>query len=304
MKRFLSEASLFILLLCGIMALALIAVPHNRSHYNYIHRAKMERLETLSGPRLVIIGGSNAAFGLDSPELKSITGLNVVNTASHASVGLKFMLDEAEARIKSGDVIVIMPEYAQFFGTFEGANESLTAEAIYGGYSALSRFSAMQWLNFICGIPKYLVGNIKSHKAGPGNYSAYNFNAEGDEIAHWHCGHGVVAAVVEPAPTPVDSCAVKYLAEAIFRFRQLGCRVLLLPPITIRSNYEANRNRMVDIDNCFSVYGIDFDGADTMFVFEDTLAYDTPYHMTRPAVEMATRILGKKVAGELEVWWK
>lgn len=291
MKKFLRRIGLFAAMLTGLLALLTLAVPHNPVHYNYVHRLKMARLDTLPGPRLVIIGGSNCAFGLDCSILKDSTGLNPVNTASHASLGLKFMLDEAEPRLRRGDRVVIMPEYAQFYGSFNGANEALTASAIYGGLTGVRRFNAAQWLTFLGGIPKYILGNLKARKSGPGEYSALNFNEYGDETAHWQCAAAGVAPVEPPRERPIDLAAVSYLAEATGRFRARGCEVTVLPPITVRSNYEANRRRAAEIRRELRLRGVATAAPDTLFVFPDSLAYDTPYHVTRPAVVTASRRL-------------
>ena len=48
-------------------------------------RDKYERLTSLEEPKIVIIGGSSAAFGLDSAVIEEHTGMPVVNFGLYAS---------------------------------------------------------------------------------------------------------------------------------------------------------------------------------------------------------------------------
>ncbi len=72
-----------------------------------------EKLELLSGieeEKIVFVGGSSVAFGLDSAEIESYTGMPVVNFGLYAALGTKVMLDLSLPHIKSGDIVVLAPE--------------------------------------------------------------------------------------------------------------------------------------------------------------------------------------------------
>jgi hypothetical protein len=77
--------------------------------------AKHARLAALQSPRLILVGGSNVLFGLDSPTLAAGTGItSVVNMALTAPLGLSFMLQEVQPLIRPGDVVLLSPEYDHF----------------------------------------------------------------------------------------------------------------------------------------------------------------------------------------------
>ena len=65
-------------------------------------------------PRVVIVGGSNVAFGFDSQYLQKSLGLPVINMGLHGGLGLRYSLNEITPYIRKGDVYVLSPEYPQF----------------------------------------------------------------------------------------------------------------------------------------------------------------------------------------------
>ena len=71
---------------------------------------KHKRLTSLKEEKIVLIGGSNLAFGLDSEKLQEYVGMPVVNYGLYATIGTKAMLDMSRSHIKEGDVVVICPE--------------------------------------------------------------------------------------------------------------------------------------------------------------------------------------------------
>lgn len=71
---------------------------------------KMERLNNVQSPKIVVIGGSSTAFGLRSDIMQEQLGMPVVNFGLYASLGTKIMLDLSKANISEGDIIIIAPE--------------------------------------------------------------------------------------------------------------------------------------------------------------------------------------------------
>ena len=71
---------------------------------------KFERLNTVQGEKIVVIGGSSVAFGLDSQLLEKYVGMPVVNFGLYAALGTRLMLDLSLSGIGEGDVVVIAPE--------------------------------------------------------------------------------------------------------------------------------------------------------------------------------------------------
>jgi hypothetical protein len=89
---------------------------------------KQQLLQRQTSPRIILIGGSNLNFGIDSAEIERRTGYHPVNMGLNVGDGLAFMLKNVEPWLRPGDVIVIAPEYEHFGDFFNGKGDFLYAE--------------------------------------------------------------------------------------------------------------------------------------------------------------------------------
>lgn len=71
---------------------------------------KYERLKTVDGDKIALIGGSSLAFGIDSKTMEEYLDRPVVNFGLYATLGTKVMLDLSKSGVGKGDVVVICPE--------------------------------------------------------------------------------------------------------------------------------------------------------------------------------------------------
>jgi len=81
---------------------------------------KTHLAERIPGRKLVILGGSNALFGLDSSLIERETRLATVNLALHGALPLDYMLAHASALLRPGDVVILSLEA----GYYEAVNPS------------------------------------------------------------------------------------------------------------------------------------------------------------------------------------
>ncbi len=97
---------------------------------------KVERLYQTEGEKIVVIGGSSVAFGVDAKLLSETLGKPVVNFGLYATLGTKTMMDYAEDAVGKGDIIVIAPEMnAQTFSLY--FNAEAMWQAVDGDFSLL-----------------------------------------------------------------------------------------------------------------------------------------------------------------------
>ncbi len=97
---------------------------------------KVERLYETEGEKIIILGGSSVAFGVDAELLSETLGKPVINFGLYATLGTKTMLDFSRDAIGEGDIIVIAPEHnAQTWSLYFNA-ESMW-QAVDGDFSLL-----------------------------------------------------------------------------------------------------------------------------------------------------------------------
>ena len=104
-----------------------LTLRYYSSNYLAANIDKQRILKNTPSPKIVFIGGSNLAFGLNSEEVEKKLGRPVVNMGLHASLSLSFMLNEIKTSIKQGDIIIIVPEYEHFQNNFykKGSDDTI-----------------------------------------------------------------------------------------------------------------------------------------------------------------------------------
>ena len=84
------------------------------------------KLLTVDAPKkIVIVGGSNIAYGIDSDVIKEKTGCPVINMGMNGYFGVTFMLDEVKPYLHSGDIVVIAWEYDNYVKSVDGTARDL-----------------------------------------------------------------------------------------------------------------------------------------------------------------------------------
>jgi len=111
-RRFGKALALFLLLQLLIF-ICLLGLRTLRDSQNYWGATidKHERLENAPGPRLILIGGSGLALGINSGLLEEMTGYNPVNMSMAAGLGPDFMTMEVLTDVRPGDVVVVILSY-------------------------------------------------------------------------------------------------------------------------------------------------------------------------------------------------
>jgi len=102
---------LVLLLPIGVVAGMAFGIPAQYSNTFLGEMAvKFDRLTSVEEPKVVVVGGSSVAFGLDSAALEEAVGRPVVNYGLYATLGTKYMIDTSKAGIGEGDIVILAPE--------------------------------------------------------------------------------------------------------------------------------------------------------------------------------------------------
>ena len=158
MKRFIRLLLLFLLLLIlpfGIFAAA-TKVGENPYHNSFTASLvdKYERLSSVPGARLVLIGGSSLPFGIDSARFEEATGLPVVDLGVYAALGTRVMTEIALPELHAGDVVILAPEldpqtYSDYFNPDILWEASCENTAVLKGLSLSEKEEmACRWFKF------------------------------------------------------------------------------------------------------------------------------------------------------------
>lgn len=127
MGRFVRDIGLFVLLQAVVFGglLAAFYRPDVSNPVVATVRHKYARLASAPSPRMLFVGGSSVHTGFDGATAESMSGYHAVNLGLIAALRLEYMLAEALAVARPGDLVVIAPEYGQLFRRFEGGNSAM-----------------------------------------------------------------------------------------------------------------------------------------------------------------------------------
>lgn len=299
MKPFLVKASIF--LLAQAMIFALFWNPQMPWEQNYLAASidKHQRLRTTRSPRIILVGGSNLAFGIKSEELENELQLPVVNMGLHADLGIAFMLDEVERELTPGDTVVFSWEH-DIFST--GAVESLGRQLVEVRPASVLHLPASHWMDLIDRHGFAVLGNLARRTvllrfetppppSSERAYKRHGFDAQGSYTGHF----GKICA--QPR---LDALPVRQITEPILRRieqfarrcqeQQVACFYSCppQPESLLISMVEAIERNLTELSEIPNLVVLD---APRDHAYAPEAFYDTSYHLTEKGAQERTRRL-------------
>lgn len=296
MKNILRGMTFFIIL---FLFFWFIIMPQDNLGYNAAARDKFERLKKIDSPKIVLIGGSNVAFGINSNMLETAFGMTVVNLGLHGGIGQTFGTQLVKENIHEGDIIVLLPE-SYDYETANIRDGVLTWLAIENDVSLWATLQKSDWPIMIKSFPTYLKKTINMWAKHTGNqitsnvYNRLAFNEYGDS--------NVVreSNIMENGYIENDGFNCTYLSEALRNYwnnfnddvvKEGGIVLMSVPPILKEDlklsdydldnlRYQLEQELHIPIISSFKDY-----------IFPKEYFFDTNFHMTNEGAQIRTRLL-------------
>ncbi|MBP6385557.1 MAG: hypothetical protein KA327_02955 [Pseudarcicella sp.] len=249
---------------------------------------KHEVLNKTKAPRILIAGGSNMAFGINSALIESDFDMPVINLAIHEDLGLNFIAKELEKNIQKGDVAILGLEYQ--------ANNSGKTEAKGLAYK-FAKDTDWSLGNFFFGIKSHAFNLFKSLLYYLGNYSeSYNykllsrknFNKKGDFEGHFGQNKLFILDSLTPIDDDFDSKISKLnkLNESVLN---KGATIYFVYPCLAESAFEKNYEILDNIhQELIKELKMPILGIPQDFVLDDGYFYDNIYHTDKKGRQIRT----------------
>jgi len=298
-KNFFVKISLFmagLLIVSAAIIAASLYLPKDENHYLFALLDKHELLKKTGGERIVFVGGSNLAFGIDSPKIELGTGKKVVNSSLHAALGMKYILQDVEPLLKSGDTVIVSPEYAQFYSE-ELFNGEILADTIVNVFPEGIRYlDYKQFINLAKNVPKITRNNIlgvfkNALFKQASVYQRRNFNENGDMTGH--------LALKNKDRIGVEMLTGEIIEDVIAELNKFNGRVkrknincFFMYTSFNENSFAANKAAIEKLDAVlrsrleFKILGTPAD-----FVFDNKMFFDTGYHLDKTGREKRTDII-------------
>ena len=217
--KFYKHMILVLLLIALGIATIFFFIQPDINHYFQGSMLKINLLEITPSPRIIVIGGSNVAFGIDSELMELAFGVPVINDGLHGGLGVA-PLRELREYVKEGDIIIISLEYTNFVGKNQmNGDPGVLSDWIEFspkriGYlespwkEATSLYAIMLQRKVNREINLKLVGSGMEEIRGI--FTGNHFNANGDFIGHLN------DKPTKPKDIPSNGYAVRPLYDDIF----------------------------------------------------------------------------------------
>lgn len=172
-----------LLFLCLIIMYVNIVMPQYTGDYTSSLIDKVNRLESIDEAKIVLIGDSNLAFGINSALMEDELGMPVVNMGLHGGAGNAFHEEMAKFNVKEGDIYIIC------HSTY--ADEDMLGE-LYAWISLENHFHLWKLIRpkdiipMVKSFPSYFKKCLNLYASGAGNadnggvYARSAFNEYGD----------------------------------------------------------------------------------------------------------------------------
>ena len=266
-------------------------LPQYENGYNASLIDKVERLESIDGPKIVLLGHSSLAFGIDSERIEEAFGMPVVNMGLHGGNGNAFHEEMAKYNVAQGDIYIICHSDYDDDNVIQDA---MTAWSSIENHLNLWKILRVNDIGTMAkAFPIYLKHCLGYHSAGTGNqdpgglYARSAFNEYGD-VALLREGNQYTFEG-EVVPPGIGDAAVDRINELNGYLTKRGATLLVAGyPIgngnvtAEAAEFEAFQEQLADRLDCPVISNY----ADYMFDYR--YFYDTNLHLNTEGVALRT----------------
>ena len=266
-------------------------LPQYENGYNASLIDKVERLESIDEPKIVLLGHSSLAFGIDSERIEEAFGMPVVNMGLHGGNGNAFHEEMAKYNVAQGDIYIICHSDYDDDNVIQDA---MTAWSSIENHLNLWKILRVNDIGTMAkAFPIYLKHCLGYHSAGTGNqdpgglYARSAFNEYGD-VALLREGNQYTFEG-EVVPPGIGDAAVDRINELNGYLARRGATLLVAGyPIgngnvtAEAAEFEAFQEQLADRLDCPVISNY----ADYMFDYR--YFYDTNLHLNTEGVALRT----------------
>lgn len=312
-RYLISTAIGFIACCIAFFAVTLIQIGGQTESSRYIdeiHDIKTEAVQNVSDqPKLLVIGGSNALFGVSCELIQQQTQFPCVNGATQAGLGIKYMFDRSKSWLNPGDTVLLTLEYFHYRDG-DLPNDMVIDYVFAHDPDYLKRTDLKTTFQFFAGISferllRGLAAKISQPAQRTTGYQSETLNALGDETNNSADQRPAEGVSRIQAVGPIDASSLKSAAnnsgiQTIEKFvswcNDHNVKVLATWPNTIWFDEYAqpeNQALFKDIETLYSRLNVPILGEFSDYMFARSMFYDTGYHLHDQGVEVRTQLLAQ-----------
>lgn len=305
MKRFIKDICLILLLsgamlICVFLSIVLTPKEVFRTSYQSVIQDKYKNLLETDSPRIIIVGGSSAGFGIDEKMLESETGYHVVNLGLHAGFGGLFNTELIRGNLREGDIVLLAYEYGWHSdGYFKTLGTDLIMSGIDDKLSMYRQIPVNKYPE-ILGYLFTFAGKKRTFQAvTEGIYSRSSFDENGRMILDRpsymiedYYKNKDYYGSENLADMEISSYSIEYLTEIKKYVESKKAKVYFIScPLLEEANESTEQDyyRLRKLEE--EKIGIEYISDPTKYIFPSKLMFDTIYHCNNAGEKYRTKLL-------------
>ena len=264
--------------------------------YQSVIQIKYDNLLETNEPKIIIVGGSSAGFGINEPLLEKETGYKVVNLGLHAGFGGLFNTELAKANINAGDIVLLGYEYGWHNeGYFEKLKVDMVMSAIDHRIDMYRQIPLKNYPEVLGYLFTYAEQKRMYLKNAAGVYSRAAFNEKGQMIYNRekyviedYENNIDIYGAVNLSGISISQSSIKYLKRFKEFVKRRGAEVYFIaPPLLENANYQDLKSLEED------TIGIPYISDPVEYIFPEEYMFDTIYHCNNKGEIYRTKLLIK-----------
>lgn len=247
-------------------------------------------------PKILVVAGSSAMFGIDSGLLEQALGRPVINLGVNAGLLSPFIISKAIPAINSGDWVVLPLEYPLYYDEMalnQGFIDFYLSHPLPVDKVGITRWLRLLWQT---SFERVIAGyrGIPTNFRVEGLYGPHNLDLRGDQINSEVARREdyMVDAVAKSEPkrygaaardNPDESSWSRWRALVAMIQQQGGCAVFMPPAMLARAEYREDPTEFAyysRLPALAQAQGLNYAGEPLEFMYENDAFFDTIYHLT------------------------
>ena len=259
-----------------------------KDKYNAINRISSAK------KRIVIVGGSNCIYSINSKKIEEVLGVKVINSGFVYNVGYEFQLNFVKKYTRKGDLVLYIPEFNNYSEQGKLGTSFLYRSILFEP-KILLIIGKENFLNFLKNGFKYILEPLlsllkKDYIDWPIKRNSFNFHGD----LTYHLGKESklkeVRAYSRIKEFVVSDSFIENLdeTEKILKEKEVGFVVTY--PVFSKNHISSD---VIKVTDSLSFFNTKFKGSLEKNLFEDYMFYDSPFHALDEARDIYTENLIK-----------
>lgn len=267
--------------------------------------------QSIKVPKLAIVSGSNALFGISCKTIQQQSKVPCLNGGTNAALGIDYLLKLARPWLKPGDIVLLPLEY-NFYAYQNTPNDAYISYVLARDPQYFRTVDLLTQFRFITGVSfdrvrQGILAKIKAPEfVVNSNYQSKNINQYGDETSNLK---EQLTGVSTAKPTEIINGTIQpnygmnIIRDFIHWCQENNITVLATWPNTIWFDAYRGQSQQAffqSIKQFYKKLEIPLLGKPEDFMYENSLFYDTSYHLNAQGVKQRTQQIIKLLEPYLE----